>query len=212
MFGYGRVPFALPLHRSRRHPGVSPGPEPSLASATVDRPLISNPRAELSSATRSPQTPLPPAAAHSPSPPAGPARPQTAQTEVPSTTSPTRTPTQSRASAGPPSPAPSSGERLPNSQRRASPQAAGRRPDPAPSVPRGRGQQSQQARGHWWPGGSPRRSLSEPARYHPDGWLPLLKDGPHPSTLWSLFAPSDPVPRCPGESEQLRACSQAVSA
>jgi hypothetical protein len=41
--------------------------------------------------------------------------------------------------------------------------------------------------------------------------LPLLSSGPHSSSLWSLFAPSSLVPKCSGESEQLRACSQGVS-
>ncbi|XP_021121505.1 ADAMTS-like protein 4 isoform X2 [Heterocephalus glaber] len=217
MFGYGRVPFALPLHRSRRHSGISPRPESSLASATVDRPLPSlTPGAEL----LSPQTQLLPAepAAHTSWPPAEPTRPQTAQTGVPPRTSPV--PTQPHlgaqaSGAGPPSRTSSSREsgsflaspqpRKPNSQRLARPQVAGRRPDPLPSDPWGLGQQS---RGHWWPGGSPRVSFSEPASHHLDGWLPLLWGGPQPGSLWSLFAPRDPVPRCAGEREQLRACSQ----
>ncbi|XP_013366871.1 PREDICTED: ADAMTS-like protein 4 isoform X1 [Chinchilla lanigera] len=215
MFGYGRVPFALPLHRSRRHPRVSARPKPSVASAAVDSPLPS-------SAQHSPQTQflsLGPAAP-TPPPAAEPARPQTAETEVPPRTSPDPTQpypgVQASGGAGPASRTSTSGEsasflaspqpRMPPSHRLASPQVAGRRPDPSPYIPRGQGQQS---RGHWRPRGSPHGSLSGPARHHPQGWLPLLRAGPHPTSFWGLFAPSDPVPRCSGESEQLRACSQA---
>ncbi|XP_012998480.1 ADAMTS-like protein 4 isoform X2 [Cavia porcellus] len=220
MFGYGRVPFALPLHRSRRQPRISSGPEPSRASATADRPLAS-------SAKHNSQTQLlsPGSAAPTPSSPAEPSRPKTTETGVPPRISPDPTQPYPGALAsggtGPPShPSSSRGSssvlvspqpRMPNSQRLASPQATGRQPDPSPYVPWGRsrqGQQSQQSQGHWRPRGSPPGSPSQSAIHHPAGWLPLLRAGPHPSSLWSLFTPSDPVPRCPGESEQLRACIQ----
>ncbi|XP_030896700.1 ADAMTS-like protein 4 [Leptonychotes weddellii] len=217
MFGYGRVPFALPLHRNRRHPGGPPRAELSQAS---DLPSLT-PRTEPASTNHTAQTQLPPTelSAHSPPPPAGPPSPETAQTEVPSRTRPAPTPPHPRAQASgtqPPSSIPSPGEsssfhvspqpRTPDSQGWASLRVAERHPNPFLSVPRGRGHQSQE---HWRPGGNLPGSLMESAPHYPDGWLPLLSDGPHSSSLWSLFAPSSPVPRCSGESEQLRACSQA---
>ncbi|XP_062962858.1 ADAMTS-like protein 4 isoform X1 [Cynocephalus volans] len=220
MFGYGRVPFALPLHRNRRHPRRPPRSEFSQTSSRGEEPLPSlTPTAEPSSTNYGPQTQLPPTelSAHIPSPPEPPS-PETAQTEViPSTrTAPTQPHPRAQASGTePPLPTPSSEEsglshissqpRMPSSQGWASPQVAERHPDPFPSVPRGQGQQSQ---GLWRPGGNLPRSLMESAPHNPDGWLPLLRAVPHSSSFWSLFAPSSPVPRCSGESEQLRACSQ----
>ncbi|XP_059885347.1 ADAMTS-like protein 4 isoform X2 [Delphinus delphis] len=217
MFGYGRVPFALPLHRNRRHPRRPPSSE---LSQTSDLPSLT-PRTEPSSANHTPQTELPPTepSAHTPSPPGEPPSPEAAQTEVPSRTRPALTWPHPRAQASDTEPSlfpPSPGEgssfhmspqpRRPSSQGWAGPRLAERHPNPFLSVPRSRGQQSQE---HWRPGGNLHGSLTESAPHYPDGWLPLLSAGPHSSPLWSLFAPSSPVPRCSGESEQLRACSQA---
>ncbi|XP_059885373.1 ADAMTS-like protein 4 isoform X5 [Delphinus delphis] len=79
MFGYGRVPFALPLHRNRRHPRRPPSSE---LSQTSDLPSLT-PRTEPSSANHTPQTELPPTepSAHTPSPPGEPPSPEAAQTE-----------------------------------------------------------------------------------------------------------------------------------
>ncbi|XP_027438019.1 ADAMTS-like protein 4 isoform X3 [Zalophus californianus] len=219
MFGYGKVPFALPLHRNRRHPRGPPRAELSQAS---DLPSLT-PRTEPASINHTAQTQLPPTelSAHSPPPPAEPPSPETARKEVPSRTRPAPTRPHPRAQASgtePPSSIPSPGEsssfhmspqpRTPDSQGWASLRVAERHPNPFLSVPRGRGHQSQE---HWRPGGNLHGSLMESASHYPDGWLPLLSDGPHSSSLWSLFAPSSPVLRCSGESEQLRACSQAGS-
>ncbi|XP_047402151.1 ADAMTS-like protein 4 isoform X2 [Sciurus carolinensis] len=221
MFGYGRVPFALPLHRSRRHPRRSPRPELPQTSSRREKYLPSlTPGAEPSSANHGSQTQLPPPepSVYIPSSPDEPPKSKNSQNEVSQRTSPVPTQPHFIAQAsgtGFLSPSPSLGEsdsfhmssqpRMPNSQRWASPWVAGSHPDPFPSVPWGRGQQS---RRHWRPGGNPHESPMEPAPHLPDGWLPLLNAGPHSSSLWSIFAPSSPVPRCSGESEQLRACSQ----
>ncbi|XP_044939058.1 ADAMTS-like protein 4 isoform X3 [Mustela putorius furo] len=217
MFGYGRVPFALPLHRNRRHPQRLPRAE---TSQTSDLPSLT-PRTEPFSTNHTAQTQLAPTelSARPPHPPAEPPSPETTQTEVPSRTRPFPTQPHPRAQASGTEPAssiPYPGEsnsfhvspqpRMPESQGSASFQVAERYPNLFLSVPRGRGHQSQE---HWKPGGNLHGSLMEPAPHYPDGWLPLLNDGPHSSSLWSLFAPNSPVPRCSGESEQLRACSQA---
>ncbi|XP_032216710.1 ADAMTS-like protein 4 isoform X3 [Mustela erminea] len=217
MFGYGRVPFALPLHRNRRHPQRLPRAE---TSQTSDLPSLT-PRTEPFSTNHTAQTQLAPTelSARPPHPPAEPPNPETTQTEVPSRTRPFPTQPHPRAQASGTEPAssiPYPGEsnsfhvspqpRMPDSQGSASLQVAERYPNLFLSVPRGRGHQSQE---HWKPGGNLHGSLMEPAPHYPDGWLPLLNDGPHSSSLWSLFAPNSPVPRCSGESEQLRACSQA---
>ncbi|XP_058993468.1 ADAMTS-like protein 4 isoform X1 [Mustela lutreola] len=217
MFGYGRVPFALPLHRNRRHPQRLPRAE---TSQTSDLPSLT-PRTEPFSTNHTAQTQLAPTelSARPPHPPAEPPSPETTQTEVPSRTRPFPTQPHPRAQASGTEPAssiPYPGEsnsfhvspqpRMPDSQGSASFQVAERYPNLFLSVPRGRGHQSQE---HWKPGGNLHGSLMEPAPHYPDGWLPLLNDGPHSSSLWSLFAPNSPVPRCSGESEQLRACSQA---
>ncbi|CAK6439385.1 unnamed protein product [Pipistrellus nathusii] len=216
MFGYGRVPFALPLHRNRRHHRQRPRrSELSQASALLP-PLT--PGAEPSSANHTPPThssPVQPSA-HTPSPPADSPGPEAARTAVPSRT---RRPPRAQASGQePPSLTPSprgSGSfhvspkpRMPSSQGRASPQVAERHPNPFLSVPRGWGR-GQQSREHWRSGGNRHRPPAESAPRYQDGWLPLLRDGPHSSSQWSLFAPSSPDPRCAGESEQLRACSKA---
>ncbi|KAM5256430.1 ADAMTS-like protein 4 [Ctenodactylus gundi] len=222
MFGYGKVPFALPLHRSRRHPRRSPGTVLSLTSSGGGGPLPSlTPGKEPSSSSHHPQTLLHPTelSAHTPDSSAGPTKLQVALIEVASGTSPAPTWTHSGAQAsgtGSISPIPSLGKsgsfhispqlRPPSSQSWASPPVPRRHPDPVPSVPRGRDQQSP---AHWHPGGHPQGSLPESAPYHSESWLSLLRTGPRAGSLWSLFAPSSPVPRCPGESEQLRACSQA---
>ncbi|XP_036690144.1 ADAMTS-like protein 4 isoform X2 [Balaenoptera musculus] len=217
MFGYGRVPFALPLHRNRRHPRRPPSSE---LSKTSDLPSLT-PRTEPSSANHTLQTELPPTepSAHTLSPPGEPPSPEAAQTEMPSRTRPALTRPHPRAQASgtepslfPPSPGEGSSfhmspqPRRPSSQGWAGPRLAERHPNPFLSVPRSRGQQSRE---HWRPGGNLHGSLTESVPHYPDGWLPLLSAGPHSSPLWSLFAPSSPVPRCSGESEQLRACSQA---
>uniref|UniRef100_G1L3V9 ADAMTS like 4 n=1 Tax=Ailuropoda melanoleuca TaxID=9646 RepID=G1L3V9_AILME len=202
MFGYGRVPFALPLHRNRRHPQRLPRAEPS---QTSDLPSLT-PRTEPPSTNHTAQTQLPPTELSARPPP---------PRKVPSRTRPAPTWPHPRTQASgtePPSSIPSPGEsasfhmspqpRMPNSQSWASLRVAERHPN---SFPRGRGHQSQE---RWRPGGDPHGSLMGSAPHYPDGWLPLLSDGPHSSSLWSLFAPSSPVPRCSGESEQLRACSQ----
>ena len=219
MFGYGRVPFALPLHRNRRHPRRPPRSE---LSQTSDLPSPI-PRTEPSSANHTQKTELSPteASAHTLPPQAEPPSPEAAQTAVPSRARPAPTGPHPRAQASGAEPSfhpPSLGEgssfhlslqpRRPSSQGWASPRLADRRPNPSLSVPWGRGQQS---RAQWRPGGSLHGSLTGSAPPPAGGWLPLLSSGPHSSPLWSLFAPSSPVPRCPGESEQLRACSQAVS-
>lgn len=219
MFGYGRVPFALPLHRNRRHPGRPPRSE---LSQTSELPALT-PGAEPSSAKHTPQIQFLPTelSAHTLSSPAESPGPEAAQTEVPSRIRPAPTGPHPGAQASGrehPLPTPSPGEigsfhmspqpRMSSSQGWASPQAAERHPNPLLSVPRGRGQQNREP---WRPGGILHRSIVESAPRHPDGWLPLLRPGPHSSSQWSLFAPSSPVPKCSGEREQLRACSQAVS-
>uniref|UniRef100_A0A5F4WCW0 ADAMTS like 4 n=1 Tax=Callithrix jacchus TaxID=9483 RepID=A0A5F4WCW0_CALJA len=215
MFGYGRVPFALPLHRDRRHPRRPPRSELNLVSSRGEEPLPSpTPRAAAFSSNGSSRTELP-----LPSPPAEPLSPETAETEEPPGTRPALPRHHPRAQASGtelPSPTHSLGEssffhaspqpQRPSSQGWAGPQVAGRRPNPFPSVPRSRGQQGQ---GPWRTAGTPHGPHLEPDPQHWDGWLPLLTNGPQASSLWSLFAPSSPIPRCSGESEQLRACSQA---
>lgn len=201
MFGYGRVPFALPLHRSRRHPRRPRREQPN--NSTGEGSLPSQPLStEVAPADRSPQTQLPELHAHPSFPPAEPPKPGSTQIEVsprsgsaPSDTgipSPTSFVGDSRSFQGSPGP------RMPSSQGWNSPQGAEPRPHPFPSVPRSRSR-GQQSRGHWRPRGTPPRS--------PEGWLPLTRDS---SPLWSLFTPGSPVPKCSGESEQLRACSQEV--
>ncbi|XP_065760942.1 ADAMTS-like protein 4 isoform X1 [Muntiacus reevesi] len=217
MFGYGRVPFALPLHRNRRHPRRPPRSE---LSQTSDLPTLT-PRTEPSSANHTQKTELSPTepSAHTLPPQAEPPSPEAAQTAVPSRARPAPTGPHPRAQASgtepsfhPTSPGEGSSfhlslqPRRPSSQGWASPRLADRHPNPSLSVPWGRGQQSRE---QWRPGGNLHGSLTESAPPHADGWLPLLSSGPHSSPLWSLFAPSSPVPRCSGESEQLRACSQA---
>ncbi|XP_057356682.1 ADAMTS-like protein 4 isoform X8 [Manis pentadactyla] len=216
MFGYGRVPFALPLHRNRRHRQRPPEPEPSQAS---DLPSLT-PKAELTSTNHTPPTQfsLTELSVHIPSPLAEPPVPRSAQTEVPSRTRPYPTRSQRRAQATdtePPLSTPSPREsssfhmspqpRIPSSQGWAGPRLAERRPNPSLSVPWGRGPQSQERQR---PGGTLHGSLLESASLYADGWLPLLSAGARSTSLWSLFAPSSAVPRCSGESEQLRACSQ----
>ncbi|XP_048213236.1 ADAMTS-like protein 4 [Perognathus longimembris pacificus] len=212
MFGYGKVPFALPLHRSRRHPRRPLQLElPKFSSRSEGALPSRTPEAQLSSPIPHPQTQPPPSY-----PPAEPRQqPESTVTLMSPRSSPVPTPPQTKAQAlstGLPLPNPSSREssspqlRRPDSRGWASPQVARPRTDPLRSVPRSRGQQG---RGPWRQGGQPHGSGVEPAPRHPDDWLPLLSSGPHSSSLWSLFAPSSPVPRCSGESEQLRACSQA---
>lgn len=192
MFGYGRVPFALPLHRSRRHPHKPGQPKNSSTGEETlpSQPPSTEPASEKHSLhTQSPELRTQP-------------RSGTAQTEAeahPRTTSapsdtgipaPTSSFGDSRSFQGSPGP------QMPTSQGSwSSPQGAERRPPPFSPVTR-----SQQSRRHRRPPGSSHRS--------PDGWLPLTRDS---SPLWSLFAPSSPVPECSGESEQMRACSQEVS-
>lgn len=220
MFGYGRVPFALPLHRNRRHPQTPPR---SSSSQTSELLPSLPPGAEPSSANHTPQTQLPLMAFSAPtlSPPAESPGTEAAGTEVPPGGRPASPQPQPRAQASgtePPSSSPSFGEsgsfhvspqpRMPSPRGWANSWVVERHPNPFLSVPRGRGQQSRE---HWRPVGSLHRPLAESAPHFADGWLPLLRAGPHPSSQWSLFAPSSPVPRCPGESEQLRACSREVS-
>lgn len=219
MFGYGRAPFALPLHRSRRHPSRPPRPEPPQTSALPSlTPGAGQPSANHSPAAQFLPTEL---SAHALSPAAEPAGPEAAQTGVLARTrlAPTRPHPRARASGTePPLPTPSPGEsgffhvspqpRMSGSQGWARPRGAERHPNPLLSVPRGRGQQSREP---WRPGGHLHGSLGVSVPQHPEGWLPLLRAGPHPGAQWSLFAPGSPDPRCSGESEQLRACSQAVS-
>lgn len=177
MFGYGRVPFALPLHRHRRHPQQPPR---AAASGVPGAPLPSalSPHAEL-------PTTVPPMEL--------PARTSAllANTEGSRARAAPRTESLSSTLLGQRSPSPLSPQPwMPSIQGWAGPRprGAGRHPE---SFPRGSLQ------------GSP---------MEPGTWLPLLSDSPPDSPLWSLFAPSSPVPWCSGETEQLRACSQAVSA
>ncbi|KAM4862103.1 ADAMTS-like protein 4 isoform 1-T2 [Thomomys bottae] len=202
MFGYGKVPFALPLHRSRRHPRKSPRLEQPQSSSKGERALPTWTPGALSPTPPRPQTQLHPSYSPAEAP-----QPEITVTQVPPRSSPVPIQLRPKAQALStelPLLKPSRGEssspqpRMPSSRGRASPQAARTGTDPFHSV--------QQGRGPWRLGGS----VVEPAPHHPDGWLPLLSSGPHSSSLWSLFAPSSPVPRCSGESEQLRACSQAL--
>ncbi|XP_058131292.1 ADAMTS-like protein 4 isoform X2 [Dasypus novemcinctus] len=219
MFGYGRVPFALPLHRNRRHPRKLPRSELSQISPGEEPFPSLTPRAEPSSPNQSPQTPLSTTelSAHTQASREEPASPGVSQTEAPSRSSPAPSlphPGAQAPSTESSSPTSSPGERsslavfpqprMPSSQGWASRRVAGRHPNPFPSVPRGRAQQNWE---HWRPGGRRHGSVLEPAPHHPNGRWPL-STGPHSSSLWSLFAPSSPVPRCAGENEQLRACSQ----
>ncbi|XP_075417434.1 ADAMTS-like protein 4 [Tenrec ecaudatus] len=199
MFGYGRVPFALPLHRNRRHPRRPP-------RSQLPPALLPSPKETLG--TQFPPTEL---SALNLSVAAGPLVPTTAQKELPSGAHP-----RNQASQPEPTHSPGHGvsfavppqQRTPYPQRWASPRGVGRRPSPLTHVPRGR---SQQSREHWRSGsGPPQGSPVEPAPRYPEGWLPLLSTGPHATPLWSLFAPGSPVPSCPGEKEQLRACSLAL--
>ncbi|KAG8509224.1 ADAMTS-like protein 4, partial [Galemys pyrenaicus] len=216
MFGYGRVPFALPLHRHRRHPARPPGPQLPQRPA----PPFLRPRAEPAPTNRTPPAGLPALepSAHTPSPAAEPRGSTAAQAEAPSSAGPAPAVPHSRAQASGAAPRPTRapGEsssiraalrpRTRSSQGRASPRGAEGHPNPSLSVPRGQVQQ------HWVhrrPGGARHRSPIQPAPRHAAAWLPLLSDGPHASPSWSLFAPGSPVPKCPGEREQLRACSQA---
>uniref|UniRef100_A0A8C6E747 ADAMTS like 4 n=1 Tax=Moschus moschiferus TaxID=68415 RepID=A0A8C6E747_MOSMO len=217
MFGYGRVPFALPLHRNRRHPRRPPRSE---LSQTSDLPSLTS-NTEPSSANHTQKTELSPTepSAHTLPLQAEPPSPEAAQTAVPSRARPAPTGPHPRAQASGTDPSfhsPSPGEgssfhlslqpRRPSSQGWASTRLADRHPNLFLSVPWSQGQQSRE---QWRPGGNHHGSLMESAPPHPDGWLPLLSSGAHSSPLWSLFAPSSPVPRCSGESEQLRACIQA---
>ncbi|XP_006902269.1 PREDICTED: ADAMTS-like protein 4 [Elephantulus edwardii] len=215
MFGYGRVPFAMPLHRNRRHPQRSPRSElPQVSSREGSVPNLTS-GTKPSPPNQDPQTPstaieLP---AHTQPTTAEPPSPTTSQSEVPSRgrTVPTGPQPRDQASSPePPLPMPSpegsmffpvsSQPRMPHSQRQASPQVTGGRP-PLAVIPRGRVQQSREHRG---PAGSPHRSFTGASPPRPDGWLPR----PHSSSFWSLYSPSSPVPRCSGENEQLRACIQ----
>lgn len=188
MFGYGRVPFALPLHRSRRlaHKPVQPKDSSTGEETLPSQPPSTEPASEKHSPHMQPHE----LRAQPRSPSAETPRSGTAQTEVPPRTSsapsdmgipaPISSLRDSRSFQGSPGP------RMPTSQ------GAERQPHPFSPVTR-----SQQSWRHWRPPGSPHRS--------PDGWLPLTRDSsPH----WSLFAPSSPTPECSGESEQMRACSQ----
>ncbi|KAM8784223.1 ADAMTS-like protein 4 isoform 2-T2 [Rhynchonycteris naso] len=218
MFGYGRVPFAMPLHRNRRHPQRPPRSELFQTSELLPSLM---PGTEPSSANHTPEIQFPAMAlsAHTPSLQAEPLGPEATQIEVPSRTKPaSRQPQLQVQASGTESPSSTtlpreSGSfhmspqpRLLSSQGWAGPQVAEKHPNPFLSVRRGRSQQSQE---HWRRGGNLHRALTESAPHYPEGWLPLLRAGPHSSSQWSLFAPSSPVPRCSGESEQLRACSQA---
>lgn len=190
MFGYGRVPFALPLHRSRRHPHKPGQPK---NSSTGEETLPSQPPStELASEKHSPHMQPPELRTQPRSPSAETPRSGTAQTEVPPRTS------SAPSDTGIPAPTSSFGDRRsfqgPSQGSWSRPQGAERYPPPFSPVTR-----SQQSRRHWRPPG-PHRS--------PDGWLPLTRDS---NPLWSLFAPSCPVPNCSGESEQMRACIQEVS-
>ncbi|XP_006861438.1 PREDICTED: ADAMTS-like protein 4 [Chrysochloris asiatica] len=220
MFGYGRVPFALPLHRNRRHPQKPSRPELPKTSFRREGPLsFLTLGAVPSFLNQTLQTQLPTELSdHTQSASTGPPDPATFQIQGSSRAKPAPTGPHPRNQDKEPSlPTPSSGQsisfhvspqpRMPNSQRWTSPREVGSRPNPLTNVPRGRGQQSRE---HWRSGGNLHGSLMEPAPRHPDGWLPLLSTGPHSSSRWSLFAPTSPVPRCSGENEQLRACSQAL--
>lgn len=186
----------MPLHRSRRHPRR---PGQAKNSSTGEEALPSQPPGtELASENHSLQTQPPELHTQLHFHPAETPRPGTVQTEVPHRTS------SAASDTGIPSPSHRrSSQRSPQPQTPTSrgswqsPQRAKQHPHPLPPVPRSQGHQS---RGHWRRAESPHRS--------PDGWLPLIRD---PSPLWSLFAPSSPVPECSGESEQMRACSQEVS-
>lgn len=197
MFGYGRAPFALPLHRSRRHPHRS-GQHKN--SSTGEETLPSQPpRTEPASEDHGPHMQPPELRTRPRSSSAEPPQSGTAQTEVPPRTS------SAPSDAGIPASTSSFGDRrsfqgspgprMPTSQGSwSSPQGAEPHPRPFSPVTR-----SQQSRRHRRPPGSPRGS--------PDGWLPLTRD---PSPRWSLFAPSSPIPNCSGDSEEMRACSQEV--
>ncbi|XP_077012241.1 ADAMTS-like protein 4 isoform X2 [Tamandua tetradactyla] len=220
MFGYGRVPFALPLHRDRRHPRRLPRSQLPQISSPGETALLSvTPGTEPSPRNQSPPTALSTAepSARPQSLPAEPLSPETLQTEVPSRTRPAPSQPRPRAQASSTeSSLPSSlGEssffpefpqpRMPSSQRPASRPVAGRQPTPSPPVSRHRGQQMWRP---WRPGGALHGSFGGSAAPHANGGWPLLSAGMHPSSRWSLFAPSSLDPRCSGENEQLRACSQ----
>ncbi|KAK1329079.1 hypothetical protein QTO34_011256 [Cnephaeus nilssonii] len=211
MFGYGRVPFALPLHRNRRHrqrPRRSELPQTSelLPSLT--------PGAEPSSANHTPQTHFPPMqpSAHTLSPAAESPGPEAAGQRC--LREPGPLPGLRPLAKSPP--------RLPPPQEKVAPSMCPQsqecqvpRVGPVPRWQRdtlilsflslGAGAEANRARSTGDLGGI----ATESAPRYQDGWLPLLRAGPRSSSQWSLFAPSSPVPRCSGESEQLRACSQA---
>ncbi|XP_043861523.1 ADAMTS-like protein 4 isoform X2 [Dromiciops gliroides] len=228
MFGYGRVPFALPLHRNRRHPHRLPKTEfPSdeaspplfpytellqdsktedFQSLTVkmESPVSTQlPQTQISSTGLPPEENL--------------YSPQSPGTETPSdvkslvTQTPLKTASSKTKSA--PTPAPRTGSSL----NQIHPQKAHhsqqvepewrRSPHPSSSAPRGRGQGHQRRREQWAPR-NPRQQVVETPPHHSESWLPLHSSGPNSGPLWSLFAPSASALNCPGENEQLRACIQ----
>ncbi|XP_007531647.1 ADAMTS-like protein 4 isoform X2 [Erinaceus europaeus] len=204
MFGYGRVPFAMPLHRNRRH---SERPPRSAHLQTSDPPSLTS-SVNYSPQTQQLPTELPMRKAPSP---------KADGTEVPSRTGPAPKRPHSRVQASgtePPWATPFPGEnssfhaflqpRMPSPQLRTSPHLADKPPSLFLPTPRrrGRGQQSQE---HRRPGYRPPMQSAPPLA----SWLPLLSTNPQAPSRWSLFAPSSLVPKCSGEMEQLRACSQA---
>ncbi|XP_036623937.1 ADAMTS-like protein 4 isoform X1 [Trichosurus vulpecula] len=230
MFGYGRVPFALPLHRNRRHPHGWPKmefpsdeapqtrfPEASLLqdSKTEDFQALTV-KTEPPVSTQLPQTQV--------SSTGLPSQEdlyslQSPGTEAPSNTKSLgmQTPPKTTNSKAKFTPTPSS--RIDSSLNQVHPrrsqhsQQVGqewrRSPHPSSSAPRGqgRGQGHQRRREQWAPRNAHQQVVETPP-HHSENWLPLLSSGSNSGPLWSLFAPSASALNCPGEKEQLRACIQ----
>ncbi|XP_044528570.1 ADAMTS-like protein 4 isoform X1 [Gracilinanus agilis] len=228
MFGYGRIPFALPLHRNRRHPHelpkmefpsdeasqtLFPEAEPlqdskikAFHTLTVETEKPVNTQLPL---TQIPSTVLPPREDFY--------SPQNSGTEVPSNTKPLGTQTPPKTTNFKTKSTPTPSPRTSNSLNQVHPQRSHhsqpvgpewrRSPPPSSSAPRGQGRGHQRRREQWAPR-NPHQQVVEAPPHHSDSWLPLHSPGPHSGPLWSLFAPSASALNCTGENEQLRACIQ----
>ncbi|XP_068946185.1 ADAMTS-like protein 4 [Petaurus breviceps papuanus] len=227
MFGYGRVPFALPLHRNRRHPRGRPKTE--LPSDEAPQTLFSEaellqdsktedfqamtvkteqpvntqfPQIQASSTVLPPQEDL--------------YSLQSPGTEAPSNAKSLETQTPPKTTNFKAKTIPTPSPRIGNSLNQVHPQRSHhsqqvgqewrRFPSSAPRG-QGRGQGHQRRREQWVPRNAHQQVVETPS-HHSESWLPLLRSGPNSGPLWSLFAPSASALNCPGEKEQLRACIQ----
>uniref|UniRef100_A0A6I8NXW8 ADAMTS like 4 n=1 Tax=Ornithorhynchus anatinus TaxID=9258 RepID=A0A6I8NXW8_ORNAN len=242
MFGYGRVPFALPLHRPRRHPRKPPpaSPPPTLGTRASDAqaPATRPPR---SSRTEPPQTEPPLTQPPGPGPPGTeslppnllpqthplrselppktqapktpPPKAQAPRAELPQTAPPEKKPPQTAPSRAKPSPVqPPITPSFRNPTPKTMPARARLLQGPQQGGRRAQGREEEAV----WSGGRPWMARGESNPPSSGDWLPLLSSGlPRPpghpgppGPLWNLFAPVSSAVLCPGEKEQLRACSQ----